>query len=92
MFRYVLLLAVSGRLAIPQVAREDLLKEFLDLLSIPNISTDTDNIRRNAEAIQRMFERRGVSTRLLGHAGAPPVVYGELLSPGARRTLMFYAH
>src|SRR5438045_1325122 len=35
---------------------------------------------------------RGVQVRLLEHPGASPVVYGELLTPGATRTLVLYAH
>ncbi|MGH9760483.1 MAG: M20/M25/M40 family metallo-hydrolase, partial [Blastocatellia bacterium] len=33
-----------------------------------------------------------VRTRLLEVEGVPPVVYGELPSPGATRTITFYAH
>src|SRR5918997_1582258 len=43
---------------------------------------------------RRANERRSLNPRLLEarSAAAPPVVYGELLSPGAARTLVFYAH
>jgi acetylornithine deacetylase/succinyl-diaminopimelate desuccinylase-like protein len=92
MFRCVVLFAVACGACLAQVAREDLLREFVELLSIPNIASDKANIRRNAEAIQKMFGRRGVTTRLLEHPDAPPVVYGELAAPGAARTLVFYAH
>jgi acetylornithine deacetylase/succinyl-diaminopimelate desuccinylase-like protein len=92
MFRCAWLALVAGGFCFAQPDREALLREFVDLLSIPNIATDTPNIRRNAVAIQRMFEKRGVRTRLLEVPGAPPVVYGELPSPGATRTLVFYAH
>jgi acetylornithine deacetylase/succinyl-diaminopimelate desuccinylase-like protein len=68
------------------------LTEFQGLLSIPNVASDTVNIRRNAEWIRQALTRRGIQSRLLEVAGAPPVVYGELLSPGARRTIVFYAH
>ncbi|MDX2153784.1 MAG: M20/M25/M40 family metallo-hydrolase [Bryobacteraceae bacterium] len=69
-----------------------ILREFADLLAIPNIARDTANIRRNAALLTRMLERRGAQTRLLEVEGAPPVVYGEILVPGAKRTLLFYAH
>jgi acetylornithine deacetylase/succinyl-diaminopimelate desuccinylase-like protein len=37
--------------------------------------------------------RRGFATRLLSAGpGTPPAVYGELKVPGARRTVVFYAH
>lgn len=68
------------------------LAELADLLAIPNVASDTPNIRRNAERLAEMMRRRGIEVRLLEHEGAPPVVYGELAAPGARRTLLVYAH
>ena len=69
-----------------------ILGEFLGLLALPNLARDTDGIRRNAAAVSALFEKRGVPTRLLEVPGAPPVVYGEILTPGAARTIVFYAH
>ncbi|HEY7516047.1 MAG TPA: M20/M25/M40 family metallo-hydrolase, partial [Vicinamibacteria bacterium] len=67
-------------------------REFVELLSLPNLASDTPGIRRNAEHIVKMLERRGVSAWLLDGEGGPNPVYGELLVPGARRTVLFYAH
>src|SRR6266852_109890 len=53
--------------------------EFLDLLAISNLASDTTNIRRNAQAISELFKKRGVRTKLLAVADAPPVVYGEIV-------------
>ena len=64
-----------------------ILREFVELLAIPNLASDGPNIRRNAEHIARMLERRGVAARLLDGEGGPPAVYGELRTPGARRTV-----
>ncbi|HLJ47103.1 MAG TPA: M20/M25/M40 family metallo-hydrolase [Bryobacteraceae bacterium] len=69
-----------------------ILAEFTELLAIPNIASDTANIRRNAAAVAAILEKRGVHTRLLETPGAPPVVYGEIATPGATRTIVFYAH
>jgi acetylornithine deacetylase/succinyl-diaminopimelate desuccinylase-like protein len=69
-----------------------ILAEFMDLLAIPNLASDGPNIRRNAAAVSAMLEKRGVKTRLLEVSGAPPVVFGEIDSPGAARTVVFYAH
>jgi Acetylornithine deacetylase/Succinyl-diaminopimelate desuccinylase and related deacylases len=66
--------------------------EFVDLLAIPNLASDAPNIARNDAAIQAMFEKRGVSTRLLTLDGAPPIVVADLRAPGATRTIAFYAH
>src|SRR5262245_58731390 len=69
-----------------------ILREYVELLSLPNLASDEPNIRRNAEHIVTMLERRGVKTRLLDGAGGPPPVFGELRAPQARRTVLFYAH
>lgn len=71
---------------------KQILKEFVALLSIPNRATDTANINRNATLIESMLQSRGVQTRLLTVEGVPPVVYGELKTPGATKTIAFYAH
>ena len=68
-----------------------ILKEYFHLLSIPNVSSDRPNIRRNAEFIKTMMEKRGIDTQIL-ETGGNPVVYGEIDVPGATQTLMFYVH
>jgi acetylornithine deacetylase/succinyl-diaminopimelate desuccinylase-like protein len=74
-------------------AREGvILRELADLLAIPNVASDTANIRRNANHLVGMLERRGVRARVLEAPGSRPAVYGELATPGATRTVVFYAH
>ena len=70
----------------------EILAEFSDLLAIPNLASDTPNIERNANAIRTMFEKRGLTTQLLTHEGAPPIIVADLIVPGAKRTIAFYAH
>ena len=69
-----------------------IVREFMDLLAMPNLARDTEGIRKNAGAVAALMEKRGVKTRLLEAAGAPPAVYGEIATPGATRTVVFYAH
>ncbi len=71
-----------------------LLREFVDLLSIPNVAADTANINRNAEFIANEMNKRGLKPQLLRakDTSAPPVVYGEFVTPGAKQTVIFYAH
>jgi len=69
-----------------------ILREYRELLSLPNVATDLPNIRRNAELLMEMLRRRGATAQLLELGDAPPAVYGELRSPGATRTLVLYAH
>ena len=51
-----------------------ILREYVELLAIPNLATDAVNIQKNAERIAALLERRGVKTRLLDGEGGPPVV------------------
>lgn len=69
-----------------------IIDELVALLAIPNVSRDRENSQRNAEAIVRMMESRGIAAKLLTMPGANPLVFGELQTPGATRTLLFYAH
>ena len=69
-----------------------ILTEFMDLLALPNLAREQTDIRKNAAAVSALLEKRGVKTRLLEVPGAPPVVFGEIATPGATRTLIFYAH
>jgi acetylornithine deacetylase/succinyl-diaminopimelate desuccinylase-like protein len=99
-----LLLAAPGALAadpaeVAQTVREwrqahehRIITDFADLLSIPNVASDTANIRRNAEHIRDLYRARGFDTELLEVAGGPPAVFAQRNSPGADRTLLIYAH
>lgn len=71
-----------------------ILREFVDLLSIPNVASDSAGIANNSAALMRMMESRGLSPRLLrgSDPAAPPLVYGEWKVPGAARTIVMYAH
>ncbi|HWP44306.1 MAG TPA: M20/M25/M40 family metallo-hydrolase [Blastocatellia bacterium] len=69
----------------------EIIEEFIELLSIPNVASDDANIRRNAALLIEMMGRRGIQARLLEGNG-PPSVFGELKVPGATRTIGFYAH
>ena len=71
-----------------------ILHEFTALLSIPNVASDTENIRKNAALIVEMMKQRGLNPRLLEGATpeTPPAVYGEWKAPGAQRTILVYAH
>ena len=55
-----------------------ILREFVELLSIPNVASDAGGIRRNAARLVEMLTARGLNPRLLEATtqGAPPAVYG----------------
>ena len=77
-----------------QANEQALLTEFEQLVAIPNVAADSANLRRTALFIQDMMRRRGIRTQLLAAPtpGVPPVVFGEVRTPGATRTVIFYAH
>lgn len=70
------------------------LKEYRELLAIPNVLGDSVNILRNATLLHDMLIRRDIKSQLLfsGKPHSAPVVYGEVITPGATTTLAFYAH
>lgn len=71
----------------------EIVRELSGFLALPNLASDSANIRRNAELLIRMMAARGITGRTLeSPSGGPPAVYGELVSPGASRTVVFYAH
>jgi len=66
--------------------------ELVELLSIPNIASDEANIRRNAERLKSLFDRRGFRVRFFEIPNRGPIVFAELPAAGAARTVLFYAH
>jgi acetylornithine deacetylase/succinyl-diaminopimelate desuccinylase-like protein len=99
----VLILALAGAVVSPaQEIRAALeryvasnqraiVSELIELASIPNTPADTENIRRNALLLRDMLRRRGFTTEILETDGNP-LVWGELRVPGAKRTLLIWAH
>ena len=69
-----------------------ILQDFVELLSYPNVASDLEGIRRNADYLVGELEGVGIDAELLEVGDAPPIVYGELLVPGATRTLGIYVH
>jgi acetylornithine deacetylase/succinyl-diaminopimelate desuccinylase-like protein len=73
----------------------NIITEFTGLLSFPNVAADPQGQRMTANIIMVMMKKRGIeNVQLLRAAtpGVPPVVYGEVMVPGATQTLIFYAH
>lgn len=71
--------------------QQHIVRELVDLLSIPNVAADRENIRRNAVALRELFVARGFAAEVLETPGNP-LVFAELRTPGATRTILFYAH
>jgi len=77
-----------------QANEHPLLNEYFKLLANPNVASDTINIRRNADFLVERMRKAGLNPRLLEAADrkVPPVVYGEWMTQGATKTVIFYAH
>jgi acetylornithine deacetylase/succinyl-diaminopimelate desuccinylase-like protein len=96
----IIVLSLHGSLAQSPIRdyrdahERQILAEFTEFLAIPNVASDRQNIRRNAEFILEMMQRRGLSPRLLETAKkeSPPAVYGEWKTPGATHSIVMYAH
>lgn len=69
----------------------EILADFVDLLSIPNVATNLSDMERNVDHIIALLEPRGFKTQRLS-AGAAPYIYAELIQPGATETILIYAH
>ncbi len=72
-----------------------LLKEYAAFVSIPNLANDTINIKKNVSFIMNLMNKNGIKNiQLLSPItkGAPASIYGEVITPGAKTTLVFYAH
>ena len=71
----------------------DVLSEFSQLLSLPDVATSLPDVDKNATFISDILRTRGFRAQLLRAApGTPACVFAELDVPGARRTVLFYAH
>lgn len=71
------------------------LKEFISFLSIPNIASVPSDIQKNTSWLMELMKARSIDQVQLLYPvtpDAPPAVYGEVITPGASQTLIFYAH
>ena len=69
-----------------------IIAQFDRLLRFPSVAADPSGTAAAAAWLEQQLRSRGFETRLLTVPGAPPVVYGALATPGATRTVVFYAH
>ena len=71
------------------------LKEYIHFLSIPNIAANPAGLEKNAEYIMQMMKKRNIQQVKLLKGQTKnliPAIYGEVITPGANKTLIFYAH
>jgi len=69
----------------------DILNDFRDLLSLPNVATDIKAMEKNADWIETYLRKRQFKIQRLS-AGGAPYVFAERTTPGADKTVLVYAH
>jgi acetylornithine deacetylase/succinyl-diaminopimelate desuccinylase-like protein len=84
--------AVDAARAYRQAHGPEILASFAEFLALPNVAADLLDIERNALYIKDALAARGARVELWRQEGAPPIVFGELATPGAERTLGVYMH
>lgn len=74
---------------------KELLLTFKAFLEIPNLASDPINIKKNSDWLMAFMKTKGISNVQLlfpTTSGKPPAVYGEVMVPDAKETIVLYAH
>lgn len=75
-----------------QQAAQASLREWIDVLALPNDSNVPADIQKNADWFKAALEKRGFSVQLLPNQGKPMVLATLPPVPGATKTVLYYAH
>jgi acetylornithine deacetylase/succinyl-diaminopimelate desuccinylase-like protein len=73
-------------------AAKGTLKEWVEVLGIPNDSAVPADIQRNTAWFEQAFQRRGFRTRQLPADGKPMLFAEALNAKPSNTTILFYAH
>jgi acetylornithine deacetylase/succinyl-diaminopimelate desuccinylase-like protein len=68
-----------------------ILGDFKGLLSLPNVSSNTEDMIKNAAWITEYIAKRGFKSEVVT-AGRAPYIIAERRSEGATKTVLIYAH
>ncbi len=63
-----------------------------ELTRLKSVAADPQGLAATAAHLESLLKQRGFETASWSAAGSPPLVYGLLKSPNAKRTVVFYAH
>jgi len=72
--------------------QREIVDEFSTLLSIPNVARNDADMRRNAELLKAMFEKRGFTVELQQVTSGSPVVLASMDVTPSQGTLTLYIH
>jgi acetylornithine deacetylase/succinyl-diaminopimelate desuccinylase-like protein len=70
----------------------EVVRDFAELLAIPNVTGSLSDLRVNAAEICARFERQGAEMEVVEIDGASPVVIGRLHADNPTATLGVYVH
>jgi acetylornithine deacetylase/succinyl-diaminopimelate desuccinylase-like protein len=72
--------------------QREIVDEFSRLLAIPNVARNDADMRRNAELLKVMFEKRGFTVELQQVTSGSPVVLASMDVTPSQGTLTLYIH
>ncbi len=71
---------------------DEIVERLRTLCRQPSVSAQGLGLEEMARLVRRMLDELGFQTELVPLEDGPPVVYGELLNPNAKKTLVIYNH
>jgi len=66
--------------------------DLIKLVKQPSVSARREGVQECAELVAKMLKAVGAVTKILPEIDGTPVVYGEIKSKTAQKTLLFYDH
>ncbi len=71
---------------------DQILRQLVEFARLPNNVSVPAQIQANAQFLAGMMEQRGIAAEIWPTPSGRPLVFGELQSPGATRTILIYGH
>lgn len=66
--------------------------QLAELITVESVAANPGALQKQADLLVAELKKRGFEAQLLDGKGGPPVVFGSLNTPKAKRTVVFYAH
>src|SRR6187402_2493858 len=70
--------------------RHEIADEYLQLLAVNNLHGNVEGLQKNADLLLQMMKKRGLDAEQWPTSTGVPVVFGQKIVPGAKRTILFY--
>lgn len=72
--------------------RREIAEEYIQLLSVNNLHGNVEGLQKNADLLVQMMNKRGLQAEQWPTSTGVPVVFGQKLVLGAKKTILFYIH